>query len=180
MNTGDCIIACGIAMIDPGAPNATPKPAPGAGAVATGSGNVDRPCARMHLDIASIASFWVSEACPWTGPPFGNSFEHADWADWKAGDWGLIPEPIGNWRPPPPPGSGKLGTPCERMHCANLIPALPLEADWLFDLPDDPHAFSATAQPTARAAARARCRPGLAADVVVCKVVWWVAGDTGF
>jgi len=67
-------------MNDPGLPNAMPNPVPGAGAVAVGSGNVDKPCLRMHSAILSIASFWVSEAVPLKRPP-GISFEHAFWAD---------------------------------------------------------------------------------------------------
>jgi len=44
--------------------------------------------------------------------------------------------------PPPALGSGKLGTPCERMQSANLIAALALS---LSGLAEDPHAGSATA-----------------------------------
>jgi len=71
----------------------------------------------------------------------------------------LTPEPTLIWiPPPPPPGSGKFGTPCKRMQSANLIPAgSPFEPDPLFDLPEDPHAVSATAQP-AVASATARMR----------------------
>jgi hypothetical protein len=46
-------------------------------------------------------------------------------------------------------GSGKFGTPCERMQVANLSPAVaPLEAA-LFGLAEDPHAATNMAQPTA-------------------------------
>jgi hypothetical protein len=37
----------------------------------------------------------------------------------KAGENGLIPEPTVMWMPPPPLGSGKFGTPWERMHFEN-------------------------------------------------------------
>jgi hypothetical protein len=139
-------------MNDPGPPNAMPKPVPGAGAVVVGSGNVDKPCLRMHSASLSISSLRLSDPTL-GGPPPGSSFEHAFWADWNAGDWGLIPELELIWIPPPEPGSGKFGTPCERMQSANLIPAdSPLEPDPLFGLPEDPHALSATAQLTAASA----------------------------
>ncbi len=36
----------------------------------------------------------------------------------------MTPEPAWIWIPPPPPlGSGKFGTPCERMHSENCRPA---------------------------------------------------------
>jgi hypothetical protein len=117
-------------MNDPGLPKARPKPAPGDGAVAVGSGNVDKPCLRMHSASFTIASLRLSCAGPLAGPPPGNSFEQAFWADWNAGDWGLIPELELIWIPPPAPGSGKLGTPCKRMQSANWIPMPPpFEAD---------------------------------------------------
>ena len=151
MNAGDCIIARGTAMKDPFPPNAMPKPAPGDGGVAVGSGNVVRPCARMHCASLSIASLRVSDAGPLPGPPPGISFEHAFWADWNAGDWGFIPEPgVILMAPPEPAGSGKFGTPCERMQSANLIPALPpLERDALLGLPDEPQAATADKQAAA-------------------------------
>ena len=143
-------------MNDPGLPKAIPKPAPGGGGVAVGSGNVARPCLRMHSASLTIASYRLSGADPLPGPPPGSSFEHAFWADWNAGDWGLIPDPELMWIPPPALGSGKFGMPCERMQSANLIPAPPLfEPDLWFDFPEDPQAVNAIA-PLAVASATAR------------------------
>lgn len=74
--------------------------------------------------------------------------EHLLWADWNAGDCGLIPAPI--WTPPPGPGSGKFGTPCERMQSAYLIPTDSLLASELaLGFPDDPHPASTIVQPAA-------------------------------
>lgn len=52
------------------------------------------------------------------------------------------------WIPPPPPlGSGKFGTPCERMQSAKRIPCPgPLEPAVLFGLPEEPQAVIANAQ----------------------------------
>jgi hypothetical protein len=74
------------------------------------------------------------------------------WAAWNAGERGLAP--AGIWNPPPlEPGSGKFGTPWDRMQSANLIPAdWPLEFDALPGLDDEPHAASAIAQPMPQSA----------------------------
>src|ERR1035441_6008381 len=84
----------------------------------------------MHFEVATIASFWLSEnGCGL--PPPGSSFSQDCWADWNAGACWLIPE-TGE------PGSGKFGTPCERMQSANLIASvslLPVPAALL--LPED-------------------------------------------
>jgi hypothetical protein len=92
----------------------------------------------------------VSDTGPRGGPPPGKRLEHAFWASWNAGDWGSIPELELIWIPPPALGSGKFGTPCERMQSANLIGAEPPLA--LEELAEDPHALSASAQPTAASA----------------------------
>jgi hypothetical protein len=52
------------------------------------------------------------------GPPAGMSLRHFACAALKADDEGSIPLPIGIWKSPPVPGSGKLGTPSDRMHSA--------------------------------------------------------------
>jgi hypothetical protein len=58
----------------------------------------------------------------------------------------LIPELELIWMPPPAPGSGKFGTPCERMQLENLRPDLEnADGEPPADVPDDPHALSATA-----------------------------------
>ena len=58
---------------------------------------------------------------------------HAFCAAWNAGERGLIPleDPMSIPTPPfaPNVGSGKLGTPCERMHWENLS----IAAFWLAD-----------------------------------------------
>ena len=46
---------------------------------------------------------------------------------------------------PPGLGSGKFGTPCERMHCASLSGEPPL-ATPLLDLAADPHATTTNAR----------------------------------
>lgn len=67
---------------------------------------------------------------------------HARWADLNAGDCGLIAE--GRSTPPPPAvGSGKLGTPCERIQLASSTACAELLA--LLGLGEDPHATIATA-----------------------------------
>jgi hypothetical protein len=118
----------------------------------------------MHSEVASIALMSWAEGFRFRpGPPPGNSLLQADWADWKAGDCGLIPGP--SWMPPPEPGSGKFGTPCARMQSANLIPreanegVEPLEA---FESLEEPQAPMASAQPTATSVIdRAPLRSGL-------------------
>jgi len=80
----------------------------------------------MHAENASIAFRRLSDrACG--VPPFGRSDLHACIADWNAGPLTLTPLtcvlPLIAWTfSTPPPfvvGSGKLRTPCERMHDAN-------------------------------------------------------------
>ena len=59
-----------------------------------------------------------------------------------------------SWIPPPPPlGSGKLGTPCERMQLANAsaLDEVP-DAFVALDLCEEPHAASTSVQPSARLA----------------------------
>jgi hypothetical protein len=151
-------------MNDPGLPKAMPRPGPRDGGEAVGSGNVARPCRRMHSASFTIANLRLSDPDPLPGPPPGISFEHAFWADWNAGERGLIPELELSWIPPPSLGSGKFGTPCERMQAANLIPASLFELDPCFDFPEDPHAVSAIAQQKV-ASATARMRRQLPAPV---------------
>ena len=80
------------------------------------------PCARMHAAILTsfaivCAEGWVVEPGP-GGPPAGNSFLHFACALLNAGD-PIFPPPTGNSKPPPGFGSGKLGTPLDRMHSEN-------------------------------------------------------------
>jgi hypothetical protein len=112
----------------------------------------------MHSEIASICALVAADGFPDPGPPPGKSLPHAFWAAWNDGDAGLIPELRLMLKPTPTPevfGSGKFGTPCERMHDANLIPAAArLEALLLglVGLLDDPQpAITSTPDTTATA-----------------------------
>lgn len=58
---------------------------------------------------------------------------------------------------PPGLGSGKLDTPCERMHCASRSGEPPLAPPPL-DLAEDPHATTANAKPAAARATVRLCR----------------------
>jgi hypothetical protein len=73
----------------------------------------------------------------------------------------LIPELELIWTPPPELGSGKFGTPCERMQLANASPEPPAAAAG-FGLLDEPQAPMATTQLTVASAIVRR----LAIDVV--------------
>lgn len=100
------------------------------------------PCARMHCAWWSRLSLVLSGIPP-CGPPPGRSLlRHVCAADWNAGD---CVSASGILMPPPALGSGKLATPCERMHSANASCGL-TEAPVRLDLPDDPQAASASAQ----------------------------------
>ena len=67
---------------------------------------------------------------------------HAFWANRNAGARVLIQ--LGITLGPPGLGSGKLGTPCDRMHSASLTAGSPLAT--LLDVPEDPQPHSAAAQ----------------------------------
>src|SRR5581483_2857554 len=93
-----------------------------------GSGKSVTPWARMHSEVASICALKCAVAAPLGagGPPPGNFFMQVARAASNAGDAGL--RFAGRLTPPPPLGSGKSGTPCERMQTANakaLPPAPP-------------------------------------------------------
>jgi hypothetical protein len=96
----------------------------------------------MHFAKATAASLLRSDICGGLPLP-GISLRHACCADWNAGENGLIPESGPIWMVPPF-GSGKLDTPCERMHSesASAGPAL-AEA---LRLAEDPQAATTTAQ----------------------------------
>jgi hypothetical protein len=126
MNVGDC----GLIV------EGTVNPPPG-----SGSGKFVTPCARMHSACLSwdasdgLGFTWASSAC---------TVRQARWADWNAGDrlstgpaLDVVPFDV---------GSGKLGTPCERMHAANLRPTEARVAPAVVvDLPDDPHPATVSA-----------------------------------
>src|SRR5471030_539347 len=93
-------------------------PLPGGGGECVGSGKFGTPCLRMHFARANIASSRLSDDDPGPLPP-DPRLAHAFWADRNAGACGLMS--LGIRRPRPfAPGSGKFGTPCERMHSASL------------------------------------------------------------
>ena len=101
-------------------------PATLVGTEVLGSGNWEIPCWRMHCAILTSLARVCAEGCVVEpgpgGPPPGRSFWHFARAALNAGDEGLIPAPTGKRNPPPGFGSGKLGTPLERMHLANASP----------------------------------------------------------
>jgi hypothetical protein len=81
----------------------------------------------MHSDVASICDFVAADGFPVPGPPSGMRLPHAFWAAWNDGDAGLMPELLLRLKltlPPEVLGSGKFGTPWERMHDAKLTPAI--------------------------------------------------------
>lgn len=132
-----------------------------------GSGKPETPCARMHLETASIACTACLDGGPLGGPPPGNSFWHCDWAALNAGENGLMPELELMLIPPPEPGSGKFGTPCDRMHWENARKSPELEAVF-FGLLDDPQALMARAQAMATSETKMAMRLG---------IDWVVSGD---
>ena len=115
----------------------------------------------MHSAKCSAASFWLSLICggrPLLGPP-----PHAFWADWNAGENGLIPELGLIASSPVDDGSGKFVTPCARMQVENLSPCDDSLASVL-DFEEDPQAASASAHEIA-ANALVELRPVLIVDI---------------
>jgi hypothetical protein len=115
----------------------------------------------MHWANASAARFWAAVSVRgW--PRFGKYDLHACRAALNAGDCGSSPVPVRSM-PPLVLGSGKVGTPWERMHLdsfsAGLGPAGLLFALFVtvpLGAPMDPHAASATQHPATLTAVRAR------------------------
>jgi hypothetical protein len=118
----------------------------------------------MHADTLSIRA--CADGGPELGGPFGSRLWHECAADWNAGDRTILGEPIRTvW--PLTLGSGKFGTPCERMHLENATPdstALAADAEvlappvGLVELPPHP----ATSTPLRSAAAvSSRARGGV-------------------
>ena len=89
----------------------------------------------MQRDIASAWDLAFAVCCAVGWPPFGRSDLHVFIADLNAGPftWTPFTDVLSgvcwtrrlSW---PPLGSGKLGTPCERMHRANFNPCALLTA----------------------------------------------------
>jgi hypothetical protein len=91
-----------------------------------------------HLDVL----FDLLLAAVRPGPPNGSSFRSVVRAAWNAGEAGLMPVPAMLMAPP---GSGKLVTPCSRMHWLYAIAesAKDFAAGFLLD---EPQAASTSAQ----------------------------------
>jgi hypothetical protein len=131
-----------------------------------GSGNPEIPCLRMHADTASIRDCACGDGGSWPGGPFGSRLWHECAADRNAGVCKVLAEPIRTvW--PLTFGSGKFGTPCERMDLENATPdstALAADAEvlappvGLAELPPHP----ATSAPLTSVAAVSSCARGAA------------------
>lgn len=128
----------------------------GGGGELVGSGKFGTSCARMHLARSSSCSLLLSDA--FSPPGACASLAQARWADLNAGASVLMS--LGMINPPVGLGSGNLGTPCARMHCASRSRGPPV-ACAASELPDDPHApitaqqiTPANAPPERRAFAR--------------------------
>jgi signal transduction histidine kinase len=150
----------------------------GGGGEVVGSAKLGTPCERMQRASASSWSFPLSDDPDW---PSGGcaSFAQACWAALSAGDCGLMS--LGMASPACAVGSGKLGTPCARMHRAYSSSGPPSDAAPAGRL-GEPHAASSAAEMTAEAvsdrqALRAARAPGvrlslLALSVTYPAVVW--------
>lgn len=93
-----------------------------------GSGQFGTPLARMHA--AAVSDFWNScfSCAAVTSRPADPNGPQTRWAPWKAGELGSrssigVVRPFSiltglSWNSPWPLGSGKSGTPCDRMQFA--------------------------------------------------------------
>jgi hypothetical protein len=139
-----------------------------------GSGNPEIPCLRIHADTASIRACACPDGGSDLGGPFGSRRWHECAADWNTGDCTVLGEPIRTvW--PLTFGSGKFGTPCERMHLVNASPdstALAADAEVLappVGLEAPPHPVTSIPLRSAAAVSR-RARGG------VSLLVWVLYG----
>lgn len=126
----------------------------------------------MHSENASICASVAADGFWDLGLPPGRNLPHTFWAAWNDGDAGLTPEPMLMlmWMPPAPRevvGSGKFGTPCERMHDVNLIAdAISAAATFevlllgLLDLLEDPQPAITSRPDVTATAIAARWRAG--------------------
>lgn len=97
-----------------------------------GSGKSDTPCRRMQRAMLAMCVSHCAVGCvcePGAMPALGRYFWHFACAARTAGDDGSTPEPGENSKPPPDDGSGKFGTPCERMHTEYASSCCLIEAD---------------------------------------------------
>jgi hypothetical protein len=145
-NAGEFVsIDFGIARKYPPPPMTAALPGFDGGEV-LGSGNPEMPCLRIHADTLSIRACSCGDEGSELGAPFGSRRWHECTADSNAGDRMTLGEPIRTvW--PLTFGSGKFGTPWERMHLENATPdATAIAADaevlalsvGLFELPPHP------------------------------------------
>jgi hypothetical protein len=92
----------------------------------------------MHSANLSACWRWLADI-DGAPPSFGKYLWQACWAERNAGDCASLGVSA---ILPLESGSGKLDTPCERMHRANWRPGVMLAAAVLEGLDDDPHAAS--------------------------------------
>jgi len=109
------------------------------------------PCRRMHSAVSTISVFCCSVTCCAPGPPPGSSLVQLACAALNDGAAGLIPVPA-MLIPPPPLGSGKSGTPCQRMQSAYPTNCGAWAAPALCERIEDPRAAIASAHVTAASA----------------------------
>jgi hypothetical protein len=144
------------------------------GAVVVGSGKFGTPCARMHLaHVRAWAIAAADDDREGANAP-GNRFWHADWAALNAGESGLTPgmslrttrvwgPETCAWKGPEALGSGKFGTPCDRMQRENGTPLVARPGVLLLvvlGLPEPPQAaITSTPETTRTAIGRRRRTP---------------------
>jgi hypothetical protein len=140
-----------------------------------GSGKLGTPCLRMHCALVIAASFWLSGSGNPSLLPPGSSFLHDCWADWNAGDClsrleGLKGSPFAG-------GSGKFGTPCDRMQVENLsLNAYPLDAPVPvapLGVPEDPQAAIVSVQHRAASAINRPWRAPFGSRLIVALSMAW-------
>jgi hypothetical protein len=124
-----------------------------------GSGNCGTPCERMHFANASSCSCDIVGPWPVNESWLGARLWHARYAARTIGEPSSIVE--GTWIVPSAPGSGKLGTPWERMHALNragvadfAAPVVPTCATFAPDEPPQPAAAKASPVTPTSASAR--------------------------
>ena len=119
----------------------------------------------MHFENASNCALTAGDVFSDPDPP-ARKLTHADWARLNAGEAESIPLPTNELLPLEVLGSGKFGTPCERMHAANLRSrAAGLEP--LFGGLEEPQPAIASEQPAATSATNKRCTKLLAVELLL-------------
>lgn len=141
------------------------SPAGGALPTGTGSGKLGTPCKRMHLENLSAA---VCADAVIFGGVFGPGIRcwHASCARWDDGDCRSRPELGVSSILPFVPGSGKCGTPCDRMHAEYWTAcesAIDRDREWWSV--EEPHAASSAMQPTPSRTIQIRVSDRISAEV---------------